>query len=87
MRMLCKSCAFSFCASQHRAETERVHAQFLAFLRDRRADQHVSINRSKGGHGDSNRTVDAAYKRRGLTVDVSGASVPPSVAPSEDDSR
>jgi hypothetical protein len=60
-------------SSQHRAETERVHAQFLAFLRDRRADQHVSINRSKGGHGDSNRTVDAAYKRRGLTVDVSGA--------------
>ncbi len=48
-----------------------MHAQFREFLRNRRADQHVSINRSKGGHGDSNRTVDAAYKRRGLTVDVS----------------
>ena len=58
--------------AQHHAEAEAVHKQFTMFLMQRTdPNQHVSISRSRGGHGDSNRTSDAEYKRRGVVVDVS----------------
>lgn len=55
----------------HKAQAEAVHKQFTNFLAKRKPGQMVSINRSKSGHSDSNRTIAADYKKESLKVDVS----------------
>lgn len=55
----------------HTAAVNRVNKQFRAYLNNRTAGQRVSLQRSKGGVVESNRTLDATYKRETLRVDVS----------------
>lgn len=56
--------------SRHASDASDVTRAFRAFLASRRADETVSLLRSAGGHADSNRTMEAAYKT-GARVDVS----------------
>ena len=55
----------------HRAEAKRVLEMFTNFLAKRQPGQLASLNRSRGGHSDSNRTVASDYKKTVQTVDVS----------------
>lgn len=56
----------------HRAEVERVRAQFASYLAGpHKAGKQVSLNRSRGGVADSNRTIAPLYKDACLKVDVS----------------
>jgi Delta24-sterol reductase len=55
----------------HFRDAQLVHNEFAHYLRHRAAGEKVSINRSKNGHSDSNRTQAADYKLRARRVDVS----------------
>lgn len=55
----------------HSAEAKRVHEMFLSFLANRVPGALASINRSRGGEADSNRTISSDYKKNSLKVDVS----------------
>lgn len=57
----------------HRRDVAAVRAAFGAWAARRKPGQRVVLNRSRGGHADSNRTLEAAYKSGvGVTaVDVS----------------
>lgn len=58
---------------RHNADVAAVEAQFARFLRDRTPGQKVSLNRSRSGANESNRTGDPLYKKgpNALRVDVS----------------
>lgn len=56
---------------EHGKDVARVLAQIKDFLATRKPGQAMSINRSRGGHSDSNRTIDAVYKRTATRIDVS----------------
>lgn len=56
---------------EHKKDVARVREQFNHFLKNRAPGQMVSLNRSRGGHNDSNRTIGADYKTKALKVDVS----------------
>jgi delta24-sterol reductase len=55
----------------HHAEAAAVAAHFGRYLAARAPGQMVSINRSRGGQADSNRTSAADYKAAAVRVDVS----------------
>jgi delta24-sterol reductase len=55
----------------HSAEAKRVHEMFRSFLAKRSPGALASINRSRGGESDSNRTISSDYKKNSLKVDVS----------------
>lgn len=57
--------------AEHTQDVAAVCAEVRAFLAHRKPGQAMSIKRSRGGHTDSNRTIDAVYKKLALQVDVS----------------
>lgn len=56
---------------EHGEDVEAVLAQIRHFFANRKPGQAMSINRSRGGHEDSNRTIAADYKKTSTRVDVS----------------
>lgn len=55
----------------HEADVAAVRAAFAGYLAGRAPGEKVTIQRTKGGHADSNRTLAADYKREARKVDVS----------------
>jgi Delta24-sterol reductase len=55
----------------HNKDVEMVRQQFANYLKHRKPGQLVSLNRSRGGIADSNRTIHPLYKETTLKVDVS----------------